>query len=256
MSQINSSPFSSFASSKVLCAKVKSENIGKPGKDKHDASHGTNKANQDVRKSLKSEVNTPDSSVLKSEIKELNLNEVLPGEKKKSIIDVIAPIIKPKEGAEKDKLLLENVKEQSLDGPQALSADASQKVVEKIIEQKAAKPDLVKTARRRKPLDRSVSSVERNFITPNRAMSDFLLRPSDLESLPKTKRRSPYECEPPITVYWRKDVEAKALEVWGTKEKLFKELLKRNIERMKYQQSEYSNIFGIPIEINAGQTLF
>lgn len=89
-------------------------------------------------------------------------------------------------------------------------------------------------------MDRSVSSVERNFITPNRAMSDFLLRPSDLESLPKTKRRSPYECEPPITVYWRKDVEAKALEVWGTKEKLFKELLKRNIERMKYQQSMYT----------------
>lgn len=54
-----------------------------------------------------------------------------------------------------------------------------------------------------------MSSLERNFITPVRAMSDFLLKPSDLENLPKTKRRSPYEFEPPITVYWRKDVEAK-----------------------------------------------
>lgn len=58
-------------------------------------------------------------------------------------------------------------------------------------------------------VDLSVSSLERNFITPVRAMSDFMLKPGDLESLPKTKRRSPYEYMPPITVYWRKDVEAK-----------------------------------------------
>lgn len=91
--------------------------------------------------------------------------------------------------------------------------------------------------KKRKRVDFSAASVERNFITPVRAMSDFLLKPSDLESLPKTKRRSPYECEPPITVYWRKDVEAKALEVWGSKENLLKECLKRDIERKKYQQS-------------------
>lgn len=64
-------------------------------------------------------------------------------------------------------------------------------------------------AKKRNKVDKSTSSLERNFITPVRAMSDFLLKPSDLESLPKTKRRSPYELEPPITVYWRKDVEAK-----------------------------------------------
>lgn len=69
-------------------------------------------------------------------------------------------------------------------------------------------------------------------------MADFLLKPSDLESLPKTKRRSPYESEPPITVYWRKDVEAKALEIWGSKERLIKEVVKRDIERKKYQQSK------------------
>lgn len=68
-------------------------------------------------------------------------------------------------------------------------------------------------------------------------MADFLLKPSDLESLPKTKRRSPYEFEPPITVYWRKDVEAKALEIWGSQENLQRERLKREIKRKKYQQS-------------------
>lgn len=62
-------------------------------------------------------------------------------------------------------------------------------------------------------VDLTASSLERNFITPVRAMSDFLLKPADLETLPKTKRRSPYELEPPITVYWRRDVEAKANEV-------------------------------------------
>lgn len=46
-----------------------------------------------------------------------------------------------------------------------------------------------------------------------RAMTEYLLKQSDLESLPKVLRRSPYESEPPITVYYRKDVEAKALEV-------------------------------------------
>lgn len=56
-------------------------------------------------------------------------------------------------------------------------------------------------------VDLTASSFERNFITPIRAMSDFLLKPFHLEDLRKTQRRSPYENEPPITVYWRKDVE-------------------------------------------------
>ena len=64
-------------------------------------------------------------------------------------------------------------------------------------------------AKKKARVDLTASSMERNFITPVRAMSDFLLKPIDLEGLRKTKRRSPYENEPPITVYWRKDVEAK-----------------------------------------------
>lgn len=107
----------------------------------------------------------------------------------------------------------------------------------------AAKAAAAKKERRER-VDFSRSSLERNFITPARAISDFLLKMSDLESLPKTKRRSPYEQEPPIIVYWRKDVEAKAIEVWGSREKLLRECLKREIERKQHQQSKFI-IYGV-----------
>ncbi|XP_003393925.1 zinc transporter 9 [Bombus affinis] len=98
----------------------------------------------------------------------------------------------------------------------------------------------LKTEVKKKKTEKRVSSLERNFITPVRAMSDFLLKPSDLENLPKTKRRSPYEFEPPITVYWRKDVEAKAIEVWGSREILAKELLKKELQQKAYQQNIFT----------------
>ncbi|XP_020797763.1 LOW QUALITY PROTEIN: zinc transporter 9 [Drosophila serrata] len=84
------------------------------------------------------------------------------------------------------------------------------------------------------------SSLERNFVTPARAISDFLLTTGDLDSLPKIKRRSPYEQEPPMTVYWRRDVEAKAVEVWGSKDNLLRERLKREVERKQYQQNLFT----------------
>ncbi|MCL4122682.1 UNVERIFIED_CONTAM: hypothetical protein GTU68_061519 [Idotea baltica] len=79
-------------------------------------------------------------------------------------------------------------------------------------------------------------SRERNFLTALRAMSEFLLTPADLEGLRKTKRRSPFENEPPITVYWRRDVEAKALKVWGSAEVLEMEKSKRDKEIKEYQE--------------------
>lgn len=99
------------------------------------------------------------------------------------------------------------------------------------------KLDVKPNVKKRVKSEVSHSSLERNFITPVRAMSDFLLKPADLEALPKTKRRSPYEQEPPITVYWRKDVEKKAIEVWGSRDNLLKECLKREIEKKMHQQS-------------------
>lgn len=59
----------------------------------------------------------------------------------------------------------------------------------------------------------SMVSTERNFITALRAMTEFLLTPEDLEGLRKTKRRSPFDNEPRITVYWMKDVENKLVYV-------------------------------------------
>lgn len=95
-------------------------------------------------------------------------------------------------------------------------------------------------AKKRVRVNFALSSMERNFITPNRAMSDFLLKAADLDSLPKTKRRSPYEQEPPITVYWRKDVETKAIEVWGSRENLLKECLKREFGLKQHQQNAFT----------------
>lgn len=95
-------------------------------------------------------------------------------------------------------------------------------------------------AKKRVRVNFALSSLERNFITPNRAMSDFLLKATDLDSLPKTKRRSPYEEEPPITVYWRKDVETKAIEVWGSRDNLLKECLKRELDKKQHQQNTFT----------------
>ncbi|XP_053973377.1 proton-coupled zinc antiporter SLC30A9, mitochondrial [Hylaeus volcanicus] len=127
---------------------------------------------------------------------------------------------------------LGQLKERKLDVDPVSTADDQKK--------KFKQQELTAEAKKKMKVDRSTSSLERNFITPVRAMSDFLLKPSDLENLPKTKRRSPYEFEPPITVYWRKDVEAKALEVWGSRDALAKELLKKELEQKTYQQNIFT----------------
>lgn len=55
------------------------------------------------------------------------------------------------------------------------------------------------------------TTFERNFITAGRAITEFLLKPSQLEGLPKTIRRSPYESGVSIVVYNRKDVETRSV---------------------------------------------
>uniref|UniRef100_A0A7G3B7D4 Proton-coupled zinc antiporter SLC30A9, mitochondrial n=1 Tax=Lutzomyia longipalpis TaxID=7200 RepID=A0A7G3B7D4_LUTLO len=93
---------------------------------------------------------------------------------------------------------------------------------------------------KRMQVDFDPSPLERKFITPSRAMSDFLLKPTDLESLVKMRRRSPHAEEPYITVYSRKDVEAKAIEVWGSRENLLRECLKQEIEKKTHQQNIFT----------------
>jgi hypothetical protein len=99
--------------------------------------------------------------------------------------------------------------------------------------------------RKSKVTDYAASYTENNFITAIRAMHEYLLKPSDLETLKQYKTRSPYsETEDPIrmlTVYRRGDVEKRAYEVWGSPEMLNKEKAKRN----KARQEEYEAIFSL-----------
>ncbi|XP_068627820.1 proton-coupled zinc antiporter SLC30A9, mitochondrial [Battus philenor] len=104
----------------------------------------------------------------------------------------------------------------------------------------SAKEEITPQVKKRLLIDFSASYTERNFITPMRAMTEYLLKQTDLESLPKVLRRSPYESEPPITVHYRKDVEAKAIEVWGSREALEKELLRRELDRRRYEQDVFT----------------
>ncbi|CAG4940922.1 unnamed protein product [Colias eurytheme] len=104
----------------------------------------------------------------------------------------------------------------------------------------ASSQAVAQPTKKRLLIDFSASYTERNFITPMRAMTEYLLKQTDLESLPKVLRRSPYESEPPITVYYRKDVEAKAIEVWGSKDSLDKELLRRELDRRRYEQDVFT----------------
>lgn len=123
-------------------------------------------------------------------------------------------------------------------GPEApivTAAVKSEKTAKELLDEKNKE-----LAKKRVRVNFALSSLERNFITPNRAMSDFLLKPADLDLLQKTKRRSPYEQEPPITVYWRKDVEAKAILVWGSRDNLLKECLKRELDKKQHQQNVFT----------------
>lgn len=90
---------------------------------------------------------------------------------------------------------------------------------------------------KRTKLDLTQATTERNFITPIRAMNEYLLKPSDLGDLRKFQRRSPYADEPSLTVYLRRDVEAKALQVWNNFENLHKELQKRKIKADLYREN-------------------
>ncbi|XP_004927839.1 zinc transporter 9 [Bombyx mandarina] len=112
--------------------------------------------------------------------------------------------------------------------------------IEKSQPQQTKQEMVSKPVKKRLLIDFSASYTERNFITPMRAMTEYLLKQSDLESLPKVLRRSPYESEPPITVYYRRDVEAKAIEIWGSKEALEKELLRRELDRRRYEQDVFT----------------
>ena len=84
---------------------------------------------------------------------------------------------------------------------------------------------------------------ERNFLTGNRAMYDFLLKPEHLNGLRVTQRRSPIENAPPVKVYWRTDIESKSKEVWGSLE-----VMQQEKERLKLSAAEDEKDLGNILE--------
>lgn len=83
--------------------------------------------------------------------------------------------------------------------------------------------------------------MKNNFITGVRAMNEFCLKPSDLESLRKIRRRSPHDDSESFTVFLRSDVETKAQEVWGSPEAIFRERKLRKEEEIAYKENTFRN---------------
>ncbi|XP_038078807.1 zinc transporter 9-like [Patiria miniata] len=109
---------------------------------------------------------------------------------------------------------------------------------------------------KRRRIDYSKKYTDNITITAVRAMSEYLLKSSDLEQLRKTTRRSPYEQEgnsEAMMVFLRSDVEAKAIEVWGSKEALELEkkrrkqredIYKEHVFLLKRAMKEFDSYFG------------
>ncbi|ESN90021.1 hypothetical protein HELRODRAFT_116663 [Helobdella robusta] len=77
--------------------------------------------------------------------------------------------------------------------------------------------------------------TENIFIPMSRAMNEFLLESSELDSLPKYTRRSPYPERDNITVFKRVDLEKRAIDKWGSLENLTlqKDFLKKRQDRAR-----------------------
>ncbi|KAK2163153.1 hypothetical protein LSH36_84g00079 [Paralvinella palmiformis] len=85
------------------------------------------------------------------------------------------------------------------------------------------------TLKMRHKIDISQSYYDNIYVTPLRAMKEYLLESSDLYDLPRIRRRSPYPERGAITVYLQKDVERIALNKWGSLEKLMAEKKRREL---------------------------
>uniref|UniRef100_H2ZJF1 Proton-coupled zinc antiporter SLC30A9, mitochondrial n=1 Tax=Ciona savignyi TaxID=51511 RepID=H2ZJF1_CIOSA len=65
-------------------------------------------------------------------------------------------------------------------------------------------------------------------------MQEYMLTPSQMETLRQIKVRSPYASKSPIFVYLERDVEKKAIEVWGSKESLERE--RKRVKRLEVKR--------------------
>lgn len=113
--------------------------------------------------------------------------------------------LKQQENVDSSKVLTTITNDNSSENSGEDGAKSITELVEesKILAKPLVKRNLVDEAEKL----RNYSSKERNFITPLRAMQEYLLQPQDLIGIRKTLRRSPHADEPPILVYWTRDVE-------------------------------------------------
>ncbi|CAF1167456.1 unnamed protein product [Rotaria magnacalcarata] len=92
--------------------------------------------------------------------------------------------------------------------------------------------------------DVTVNYLDNKLITAVRAMHEYLLKPSDLETLQQYKTRSPYtdvaDSSQMLTVYRRGDVEKRAYQIWGTPEILNIEKAKRAKARQDDNEAVFS----------------
>lgn len=91
-----------------------------------------------------------------------------------------------------------------------------------------------KTAARmskRAKIDWSAVYYDNTYVTPIRALNEYMLISADLETLPKYTRRSPFVGVGNMSVYLKTDIEQKAYEVWGGREEFLKEKEKRRLSQ-------------------------
>lgn len=82
----------------------------------------------------------------------------------------------------------------------------------------------------------SEKSYDRNFVTEARALNEYLLKSEDLSGLRVTVRRSAFDSNIPDKVYWRKDVEARAVTKWGSLEKVD---IEKEIREKEFEESHF-----------------
>lgn len=95
----------------------------------------------------------------------------------------------------------------------------------------------------RKKIDYSQSYTANNFVTTSRACNEYLLKPTDLTSLKQHQRRNPFDEygeHENINVYLKRDVEAKAIKIWGSLEAIAKEKEKQRKEYEMYRQQVFN----------------
>jgi len=95
----------------------------------------------------------------------------------------------------------------------------------------------------RKKIDYSQSYTLNNFLTTSRACNEYLLKPTDLTNLKQHHRRNPFDeygAFENINVYLKRDVEERALQVWGSLENIAKEKEKLKKEYDHHRQQVFN----------------